>query len=63
MACEHYTGRIIGTNLFGETRSSLRSSAMNIMRKMWTFLIFTSLLGSGSLFAQQPSGQEGSSAR
>ena len=32
---------------------------MNIMRKMWTFLIFTSLLGSGSLFAQS-SGQEGS---
>src|ERR1700675_3635286 len=34
---------------------------MNIMRKMWTFLIFSSLLGSGSLFAQQSSGQEGSS--
>ena len=33
---------------------------MNIMRKMWTFLIFSSLLGSGSLFAQQSSGQEGS---
>jgi osmotically-inducible protein OsmY len=27
---------------------------------MWTFLIFTSLLGSGRLFAQQSSGQEGS---
>jgi hyperosmotically inducible protein len=33
---------------------------MNIMRQMWTFLIFTSLLGSGSLFAQQSGGQEGS---
>ena len=33
---------------------------MNIMRKMWTFLIFSSLLGSRSLFAQQSSGQEGS---
>ena len=33
---------------------------MNIMRKTWTFLILSSLLGSGSLFAQQSSGQEGS---
>ena len=33
---------------------------MNIMRKIWTFLIFSSLLGSGGLFAQQSSGQEGS---
>ena len=29
-------------------------------KKMWTFLILTSLLGSGSLLAQQSSAQEGS---
>ena len=33
---------------------------MNIIRKMRIFLIFTSLLRSGSLFAQRSSGQEGS---
>jgi osmotically-inducible protein OsmY len=33
---------------------------MNVMRKVWTFLVLSSLLGSGSVFAQQSSGQEGS---
>jgi hyperosmotically inducible periplasmic protein len=33
---------------------------MNIKRSMWTFLILSSLLGAGSLFAQQSSGQDGS---
>ena len=33
---------------------------MNTIRKMRIFLIFTSLLGSGNLFAQRSSGQEDS---
>jgi hyperosmotically inducible periplasmic protein len=33
---------------------------MNIKRSMWTFLILSSLLGAGSLFAQESSGQDGS---
>jgi len=33
---------------------------MNTIRKMRIFLIFTSLLGSGDLFAQRSSGQEDS---
>jgi osmotically-inducible protein OsmY len=62
LACEQNIGRTVGMNLLGQinVKETLRSSAMNIKRKIWTFLISTSLLGSGSVFARQSSGQEGS---